>query len=146
MTRTRACFTFLAMIVGAMLPIHAALAQQNEAEVNIDWCVHDTGVVDCAGLYETTPLAPCATGSLFGIPNTGGRACAMDVAIAAAQNNYCATAFWIAQLCQCHNGHAQQTIQAYGQENTCNFLKGYSSYSGGALEVARALAAFLGAS
>lgn len=140
------CVTFLAIIVSVMLPIQAALAQQNEAEANIDWCVHDTGVVDCPVLYGGTPLAPCATESFIGIPNTGGRACAMDVAIAAAQNNYCATAFWIAQLCQCHNGHAQQTIQAYGQENTCNFLKGYSSYSGSALEVARALAALLGAS
>jgi hypothetical protein len=145
MTRTRAFVTFLAMIVGAMLPIHTALAQQNEAEGNIDWCVHDTGVVDCPELYAGTPLLPCATGSFLGIPNTGGRACAMDVAIAAAQNNYCTTAFWIAQLCQCHNANAQQTIQAYGQENTCNFLRRYSSYSGGALEVARALAAVLGA-
>lgn len=136
---------FCFALIGA-LSARPASAQQNEAEQNIAWCVNDSGHVDCPEYYAIggTALAACAGGSILGIPGSG-RQCAMDIAIAAAHNNYCTAAHWIAQLCQCHNAHAQQTIRNYGVINTCNFLKRYDSYSGAALEIARALSVALGA-
>jgi hypothetical protein len=143
---TKISFAGALFLTLAGLLYSVSASAQHEAEQNIAWCVNNDGHVDCPEYYAigNTSLAGCAAGSIIGIPGSG-RQCAMDIAIAAAHNNYCTAAHWIAQLCQCHNGHAQQTIRDYGVMNTCNFLKGYDSYTGVALEIARALAAALGA-
>lgn len=134
MHRILALFTLLACFAFPMIA--------QEAEQNIHWCVNDQGAVDCPEQYLALGqpmIAACAvSGGLFD-GGGGGRSCLMDIAIAAAHHDQCAVAFGLSLICQCHNGHAQDTIRNYGIANTCQFLKGYTSYTEEAIAVAQAL-------
>jgi hypothetical protein len=91
-----------------------AFAQKPEWQGNIDWSIGDTGAVDYTDQYVATE-PKCIT--------EGGRSCLMNRAIDSAKHNNCQYAMRLTLITQCHNGHAQQTIGAAGQQAVCDYLK-----------------------
>ncbi len=82
---------------------------------NINWSIGNTGAPDCPDQYAAYP--ECL------LPGRGNRACLMQKAIQSARDNDCANAFRVTLITQCHNGGAQQSIAASGQQAVCNYLR-----------------------
>lgn len=107
---------FVAGFVPKPRPVARSLGESTEWRTHLDWCSGNSdagGSVDCVAAYMVS-YPECVA--------SGGRACLMNKARAAARANNCDHALELALRCQCHNDAARSAIEDAGVTQVCNYL------------------------
>lgn len=111
------CLFFAGCVLLANAPL--ATSQQPDWQKHIDWCIGDTGVIECP---QDVIYPECLQqGTIAG--KKGGRACLLEKGIRSAKDKDCDNAFRQAKVCQCHNKPAQEQINGAGKQAVCDYLK-----------------------
>lgn len=120
------------VVVLALVTIFSSIsasAQNDNWKEHLRWSANNTGVADCEEQYkhlgqEAGECAIVGAGARVRDMGIGNRKCLIAVARKTAANGQCGLAFSMALTTQCHNGAAQQELQAAGSEAVCNWLQG----------------------